>query len=130
MKSGQDRSLPALIRRPIRRHKQSITPLLSHTVLSESFLPPQSLFITGSRIHSRAHQFDVFRKRSSQPKAPDACVSDMNKTIVLLKDSAIDTEIDEVWPVQCVEPLAYSYLRIHQVTSKPDIRRLRFRKYQ
>ena len=56
-------------------------------------------------------------------------MTDLHKTIVLMKDHAIDTEIDDFDPQKDREPLVQGYQMIHRSVSKPDIRYLRFREY-
>lgn len=110
------------------------SPLRSKKQVFASFSPcNQSLSITGSRLHSHMRRYHpVFSRQQSEGgfKPLNNSMSDLHKTIVLMKDHAIDTEIDDITPRPARGPLVHSYQMIHRSTSKPNIRHIRFREYR
>ena len=136
MKSSQGaRSLPVLVPRPAHPFLTLAfkSPLRSKKPVFTSFTSPnQSLSITGSRVHShlrRYHPFLSHQQSEGGFKPVDNSMSELHKTIVLMKDHAIDTEIDDLTPHPARGPLVQSYQLIHRSASKPNIRHILFREY-
>lgn len=127
-----NRSLPALV--PVKARPLTFKSPFhrKNTTFDPSSTLNPALCITGSRVRSHLRLFrPVFSRKPSENrfKPRDNSTTDLQKTIVLMKDHAIDTEIDDFGTQKDREPLVHCYQMIHRSVSKPDIRFLRFREY-
>jgi len=127
-----NRSLPALV--PVKAHPLTFKSPFhrKNTTFAASPSLHPALSITGSRVKSQLRRYrPVFSRKQSEGrfKPRDNSMTDLSRTIVLMKDHAIDTEIDEFDPQKDREPLVHCYQMIHRSVSKPDLRYLRFREY-